>query len=77
MRPLAVPFRPPLPRDRCGFHPVRIAGERVGVRGHIARSNPLTPALSPTAESSPKALPIVGERGQTGQTTAHWRMHTG
>ncbi len=32
--------------------------------------SPLTPALSPTAESDPKAVSLVGERGQTHTVTA-------
>ena len=41
-----------------------IAGERARVRGPHESPRPLTPALSPTAEFSPIATPIEGERGQ-------------
>ncbi len=51
------------------------ASSPMGCGVHTRGSIPLTPALSPTMESSPKAAPIVGERGQTGQTAAHGRMH--
>ena len=37
-------------------------------------SGPLTPALSPTAESSPQAVPNVGEREQRGRSPAKERM---
>ncbi len=45
-----------------------IAGERARVRGPHACSPPLTPALSPTAKSTLTATPIVGERGQSGES---------
>ena len=35
-----------------------------GRGGHTARFGPLTPTLSPTVESVPKAASIVRERGQ-------------
>ena len=47
-----------------------LAGERARVRGPHGTSRPLTPALSPTAESTPKAKSIVGERGQKMRTDA-------
>ncbi len=36
-------FRPPLPRDRCGLHRVRFAGERAGVRGPYRSVKPPHP----------------------------------
>ena len=68
-------FRPPLPRDRRVFCPVRVAGERAGVRGSERARWPPHPDPLPPVESTPKGASNVGERGQTGQTTAHWRMH--
>ena len=38
---------------------------RAGVRGDVPRGGPLTPALSPPVESSPKAEPTGGEREQS------------
>ncbi len=39
--------------------------KRVRWGRHTSRLCPLTPALSPTVESPPNAMPIAGERGQT------------
>ncbi len=46
------------------------AGERVRVRGPHETSRPLTPALSPTAESHPKFKSFLGEREQS-RSAAH------
>ena len=50
------------------------AGERARVRGPHTTPRPLTPALSPTATSPPKATPLVGEREQNSeQPRRRWR----
>ena len=45
-----------------------------GVRGFTLRDSPLTPALSPTATSSPKAVSVVGEREQSLRCTPYRSM---
>ncbi len=57
-------FRPPLPRDRRVFCPVRVAGERAGVRGSERARWPPHPDPLPPVESTPKGASNVGERGQ-------------
>ena len=77
-----APAAPRLPSDASGpLSPAidaddttdSFAGERAKVRGPHASLHPLTPALSPTAESTPKAASCVGERGQSSEL----RMQSG
>ena len=66
--PLAPAIDLPFPSDST-------AGERARVRGPRTTPRPLTPALSPTAESPPKPIPIVGEREQNSEPPRRrWRI---
>ena len=62
-------FRLPLPRDRCGFHLVRVAGERVGVRGPYRLFKPPHPGpLPPSQVLSESSADCGGEGAEAWET---------
>ncbi len=63
--PLPGPLDQPLAAVR--LFPLTQPTGRAGIREPATRNRPLTPALSPTVESSQTVEPHVGERGQEGQ----------
>ncbi len=63
-----LPGPPDLPWPSAQLFPLTQPTGRVGIRVSTSMGGPLTPALSPTMESSPPAEPTVGEREQKEQS---------
>ena len=66
---LPTRFRPPLPRERCGFRMTHVAGERVGVRGPHRSLKPPHPGPLPHSQVfSESNAQCGGEGAEPGET---------